>query len=206
MMTRPRSGFTLLELLVTVSLMALIAAACVGALEAGLRVWRRAATVGTSEQAVLLAFERIRKDVEGARRFSPLPFQGRLEELAFAAIGHVTVKDAEGPRELGRLGYYVDQRNHMLCRSFMPYRSMKRSRLQDRCQVVLEDVVGLRLSYFGSTETDDTPSWSARWESGEPPEAVKVTLLTGAASRAPTPHSFIVTLMTATMPKDNEDS
>ena len=124
-----RSGFTLLELLVTVSLMALIAATCVGALEAGLRVWRRAAIVGTNDQAVLLAFERIRKDVESARRFAPVPFDGRLEELTFAATGRVALKDTEGPRELGRLGYYVDQRNHLLCRSFMPYRSMKRSRL-----------------------------------------------------------------------------
>ena len=188
-------GFTLVELLVTVALMALVAGTCLAVLGGGMRVWRRATAYGTQEQSVLVAFDRMRRDLENARRFSPVPFEGRYDQPTFAQVERVD-SDSQNPYELGQLGYFLNERQHLLCRSFVPYRSMKRVKLKDHCQPILEGVAAARFSYFGTTEEGEA-GWSQRWHSKELPSAVRVSLTIGEDAQSTGGYSFIVALMNA---------
>jgi len=59
MMRRLHSeGFTLVELLITTSLMAFVAGTLIAVLGAGLRVWKRTTVYGTQQQNALIAYER----------------------------------------------------------------------------------------------------------------------------------------------------
>ena len=105
-------GFTLLELLVTTSLMALVGGATVASLGGGIRVWERTVKFGSRQQSVLLAFDRLRRDLQNVRRFHLVPFKGEYDAFQVAAV--------EGQDELGARGYFLDERRHLLCRSFVP--------------------------------------------------------------------------------------
>ena len=155
------TAFTLVELLVTVSLMALVGAGAVGALSGGVKVWERAMVFGTGQQEALVACEWLRRDVQNARRFAPIPFKGEYDAYGFAAVDHESV-DASGPRELGRLGFFYDQAHRRVCRSFVPYSLLHDRRLKDQCQSMLEGVTRMRFSFFGVEESGH-PEWSGDW-------------------------------------------
>lgn len=197
---RGSGAFTLVELLVTTSLMALVGGATVAALAGGLRVWEFTSRVGTSQPAALVAFDRMRRDVQNVRRFRPIPFTGSHEQCAFAAVERAS-PDAETPKELGRLGYFLDPRNHRLCRSFVPYRVMGRERLTDRCHAVLEEATRVRFSYFGSGDGSGHVGWSGSWEGHEPPLAVKCEVTVHERGREAITHTFLTTLVAASVLK-----
>jgi len=187
-------GFTLVELLVTTSLMALVGSATVGALAGGVRVWERARAFDAQEQAALIAGHRLRRDLHNVRRFSPVPFHGAYDRWTAAAVDASPVRD-EVVAELGQFGYFLDERAHRLCRSFIPYRLLRAQRMTDRCHSVLEGVRRVRFSYFGSDPASGTLGWTGRWEADEPPMALKAELTVEASGRQPMTHTFVIALV-----------
>ena len=188
-----RSGFTLVEVLITTSLMTLVAGVLMAALSGGFRVWQRALDYGTGEQASLIAFDSMRRDLENSRRFALVPFQGAYDQVEFASVG-VAVPGSGDPAEIGRLAYFLDGRHSLLCRSFAPYRAVRRVGPTDHCHVILEGVRRLRFEYFGEPEKEQEPGWSQHWDAAEPPLAVKVSADVQEQGKRTATRSFIVYL------------
>lgn len=189
-------GFTLIELLITTSLMALVGGATVAALSGGMRVWERGMEFGVHRQASLIAFDQIRRDLHNARRFAPIPWQATYDQIAFSAAEPDPMR-LDAPPEPGRLGYFLDERRQVLCRSFVPYRRVRRERLTDRCHAILEGVTRLRFAYFGADAEGGEPAWRERWATPAMPTAIRVDIsLQGRASQAVT-RSLVVALMSA---------
>ena len=184
-------GFTLVEILVTASLMAVVGAATVAALSGGIRVWERAVQFGVSRQASVMVCGRFRQDLQNLRQFAPIPFTGTYEEVAFATVGQ-DVADRTRPPELGTLSYVLDERAHSLCRAFVPYRQLRRVRLKERCQDILDGLTRLRFAYFGVSEEGGDAGWTDRWESVEPPLAVKVEIAMAARDGQPPVQQSVV--------------
>ena len=187
------AGLTLVELLITTSLMVLVGGAIVAVLSGGLKVWQRARTYGTHEQAALIACAGLRRDLSNARRFSLTPFKGRYDAVEFPAAGRESA-DPDAPQEIGRMGYFLDDQRHLLCRSFAPYRLTERVRLRDRCQVVLEGVQRVRFEYFGAQAQTGLSDWSGGWEVKELPVAIKASVVMKESGQSPTSHTFVVYL------------
>ena len=185
-------GFALVELLVATSLMALTGGATIAAISGGLRVWERATELGTRRQSVLIAFDRLRRDLQNVRRFKLIPFTGRYDRYTFATAEQ-SGSDDEAPIELGLLGVFLDERWHRLCRSFTPYRLMREEEIDRRCQTVLEDVVRVRFKYFGMQE-DGNLGWSDQWEANEAPMAMQSEILTTRDRRTNSSQTLVVYL------------
>ena len=98
-----------------------------------------------------------------------------------------------GPRELGRLGYFLDTRHHLLCRAFVPYRLGRRVRPTDRCHPALEDVQRVRFDYLGANKEGDL-RWFEHWDDPEPPVAIKASVEVKAEGRSSATHTFVVYL------------
>ena len=200
-MTRP-AGFTLVELLVTTSLMALVGGVTVGGLSGGFRVWERAGQFEAKHQAaVLVAAEQFRRDVRNVRRFAPVGFAGAYDQYAFPAVEDAEPGD-ERPAELGRRGYFLDERHHRLCRAFTPYPQVEHERLRDRCQTVMEDVTRVRFSYFGKDPDSGAVQWLERWDAPRPPLAVQAELTMQTAGGAPVSRPIFVTIPGASLDDD----
>ena len=188
-----RAGFTVIELLVSVSLMALIGAALVSALSGGMKVWQRAKTFGTHRQAALIAFSQLRTDLLNAQRFALVPFKGAYEDVAYATIEEDAATD--GLPVIGARGYFYDAARQRLCRAFVPYRRLRTQRLTGGCQAALEGVTRVRFSYFGADEAGRALGWHERWDSADLPMAVKVELTVQPERQAePSTHAFVVFL------------
>ncbi len=182
-------------MLITLSLMALLAGGVVAAIAGGFRVWRRASAYRVNEQASLVAFEWFRRDLHNAAPFALLPFSGTYDEMTFAVVGH-DPQMPDSPDELGRQGYYLDEFHDVLCRSFAPYRLAREVRLKDRCEVVLEHVQRLRFDYFGAEQGQETAeaSWSQGWDAKVPPTAVTVSVTIQDGKQPASAHSTVVFL------------
>ncbi|MBI4323251.1 MAG: hypothetical protein HY596_03135 [Candidatus Omnitrophica bacterium] len=183
---------TLVELLVTLVLFALIAATLAATFAGGLQVWERFQTSGTREPWLQVAFDQFRRDLHGARRFQPIPFQGAYDALSFPALVS-TAAETGDYQELGRVGYFWDGARRRLCRSHDPYRRLAHAGLKDTCEAVISDITRLHLSYYAWDPAEETYDWSSSWSAAEPPLAVKLELsYNEPSSRRPVTQSLIV--------------
>jgi prepilin-type N-terminal cleavage/methylation domain-containing protein len=192
-MMKSSAGFTLVELLVTTSLMALVGGAAVSALAGGVKVWQRAVELGTHEEAALMAFRWMERDLHHLRPFALVPFAGAHDRCSFASVDRED-RDAESQEEIGRVGYFLQGRSHLLCRSFVPYRLMRGTRLTERCQPVLEGVTHVRFRYLGAPSGPGAGGWVGRWDADEPPLAVRIELSVQAGKREESHHAAVVSL------------
>ena len=197
-------GFTLLELLVTTSLMALVGGATVAALSGGIRVWERTVDFGTHQQAALIAFDRMRHDFQNVRHFTPVTFAGVYDQVAFPGVDRANPL-SEGPAEIGRVGYFLDEPRHLLCRSFTPYRRMRQERVTDQCHPALEGVTWVRFSYVGTDAQGGSTGWSESWRSALPPMAIKAEVAVAGSGQQATTHSSVVYLSSVTSDDDDDD-
>ena len=170
-----RRGLTLVELLVTLMLFALIAATLTATFAGGFKVWARFQTGGAREPWLQVAFEQFRRDLHDARRFQPISFQGAYDMVSFPALVS-TATDTGDFQELGRVGYFWDGARRRLCRSHAPYRRLSHTSLKETCETVISDLNRLRLSYCTWDATEGAYRWSSSWSAKEPPLAVKLEL------------------------------
>ena len=194
-------GFTLIEMLVSLSLLSAVSATAVAVLSSGVRVWQRAGGGAWQTQHVQLAWEEFQRDVRQARHFSLLPVAGRSDSVAFASLVDVDTLDDQRRlithTELGRIGYYADLTHRMLCRSSVPFREADRRRLRDACSPVLMNVRRIRLRYYGTDPDRGGTDWFESWESPQLPLAIRLDVQQEDAAGRRTTHSLTVRLPTA---------
>ena len=171
-----RSGFSLLELLVTCCLVALVGLTAAATLSGGLRVWERAQDQGVFDQQVWLALEEIRRDLHNAQPFHPIPFKGEYDVLSFPGFVEQLQEDGSTLREVGRIGFFLDENRHLLCRSKQPYRLLHNRSLRETGTPVAMGVERLRFHYYGPDLTTGGYSWVGSWSGEDPPLAVKIEL------------------------------
>jgi type II secretory pathway component PulJ len=198
-----RLGFTLPEVLITTALLVMIIGAVLAAVSGGYRVWGRTAEYGVNEQASLVAFEQMRRDLHNAAPFRLIPFAGARHELTFAVVSREPGA-AQAPREIGRHGYYLDEQRDLLCRSFAPYRLSREVRLKDRCEVVLEHVQRFDVEYFGAPSQTAEAAWSEDWEADTLPAAVKVSVVLRAEAQPASSHAMVMFLPALRVGRDDE--
>ena len=188
-----RRGFTLVEMLITTSLMSLVAGAIVAAVTTGFRVWHRTTAAGVGVQRALIAYDQFNKDLRSYRRFSMVPFEGAYDAFTMPAVRQAP-QDPAMPPELGGLTYYLDGRTHRLCRAFVPYRRSRRARPRDRCDAVLDHVSRFKFEYFGADGKGGGADWSSSWESAAPPLAVKASVTLQEPGYPPVSRSWLTSL------------
>ena len=171
-------GFTLLELLVAIMLLGLLMAALFGGLRLGARVWETAdarldasVTIQIVQDFVgqrlaeTLPLEAVPPEVAEADVFAPL-FLGTTEAVRFAGLL---------PENLGA-GFYLmelalaesghaDGGGNLVLRwrPFEPY-DQTAEEVEPEERVLLENIEGLELSYFGTNDPEQPPAWRQAWE------------------------------------------
>ncbi len=195
----PAIGLTLVELLVTLSLLTLVAGAAVAIFSGGIQVWQRIENRGPSAQWLQVTFAQVQRDLHNARRFKPIRLEGRYDALSFAALVPApppegTAEPVQIDEELGRVGYYFDWGRRMLCRSQTPYRLIRKIRLRDACSPVLSDIERVQFSYYGFDAKTKNGGWHSEWTADELPLAVKLEVSARDAAKRPTSQSLVIRL------------
>jgi len=110
------NAFTLLELLITSSIVAIIALAIFSTFSMGIRAYKRVHYFGLAQADVLLSFEKLEKDLHNTLNFSGIDFIGENRKVSFAGLIGPQANSA-----LGRLTYYLDTKNLSLVKEERAY-------------------------------------------------------------------------------------
>jgi general secretion pathway protein J len=161
------AGFTLLELLVAITLLSLLSLALLGGLRFGARVWERSDQHNLKGSELRLAEAELRKHIERAWPFfdtsNPLTphasFEGRADRLAFLT----SVPDTPPYRGYMRIQFALEQQSG----TFQLIQHMEPELSEDaaaRRRVLAEGLTALRFSYFGKEARNKPSSWHDEWE------------------------------------------
>jgi general secretion pathway protein J len=184
MKRRAPDGFTLLELLVALSLLSMMVAALVGGLRLGARAWESGRVSASLDEADI-AMRALASQIEHAfpvsvRRVNGPPvmaFDGRAESCRFVAL-------SEGGAQWGGLitmeiGSDGEGRRTTLNAWTRVFREEDFGSGRDamRATALVDNLSYLRLSYFGTTDPSQRPQWRDEWgEVGVLPRLISVRI------------------------------
>ena len=166
----------MVELLVVLSILAMVAGVLIATVSGGTQVWKRIHCLGGQNENLLVAFEDIRKHLQNYRSFSPIAFEGKFDELNFPTLVTSTSKEGLERLEPGIIKYYVNESKGYLCKSEFSYRDAGAYRYKESCSIVAEDIERLRFQYYAFNPDEKSFSWVNSWESDAPPLLVKMEL------------------------------
>lgn len=182
---RSSQGFTLLELLIGMTLVGFILSLLFAGLNLGTRSWEAGEQrmVTSSQQAVVVDF--IRRAIE-----QTYPLRWRVEEeelLAFAGeaeslrfVGTVAMHDGASGNHLialdladGETGRDLVMRWQLPDPGAPGFESIE----QAESKVLIKAVKGMALAYFGAQSETEDPAWHDQWlDQKTPPELIRLQL------------------------------
>jgi general secretion pathway protein J len=166
----PRLGFTLLEMLLAITLLSLIVSAILGGLHLGRRAWeagRTYETVSEIEESARAIHGQLASAIAiripRANNEQVVAFHGLPDSCRFLAL-------SEGEAQWGGLilteiglSQAADDELSLWSSVFRPTEGFELPRESLRRVSLLRDAVYFRLSYFGQLENGRPPVWTDRW-------------------------------------------
>jgi general secretion pathway protein J len=178
----PGAGFTLLELLIALTLMSLLTVVILGALGTGARVWEHASVEQQVVEETVVARKFLRRWLEQAYplvdRSEPLrpivAFQGTKERLDLVA-------PVPGGIMPGGLAYYsiVVQRNGARSDLLVTMRHERADEnvVAHSASVLIEDISDMSVAYFGVQRSTEPEQWHDVWtEATSLPALVRISI------------------------------
>lgn len=165
-----RAGFTLLEMLLTITLLSMIVGSIVGGLHLGRRAWetgRSYESVGEIEEASRAIADQLARAVSlMLTKNGNLPvvaFEGLPESCRFVALSEgeaqwgglilTEIAPADAPADEIAIWTHV----------YRPAEGFAPARAAMRKTSAMRDAAYFRLSYFGEIQNGRPPVWSDRW-------------------------------------------
>jgi prepilin-type N-terminal cleavage/methylation domain-containing protein len=131
-----RSGLTLIEMLMVISLIALVGMAVYGIFSSGINVMRLV-TRPVSEENLNIFFEKLARDLQNSFNYTGISFEGENDKFSFAA--KINAKpELGGERGIGRVTYFYDSGRDAI------------SRREEDLNLVFEESFSKPAAQFGS--------------------------------------------------------
>lgn len=182
---RPQQGFTLIELVIAMTLMSLILTILFGGLRLAGRSWDAGTARADKSNEMRLVETLVTRTV---RQLYPLVWQDASgSRLSFAGGPNAVMFTAPLPAHSGIAGIYLislelkrDGNHQELLMRRQIYRPDMRE-LSEKAEttVLLEDITRAGFSYFGSQGSQDAPQWTESWEGAMAvPQIIRLSLAT----------------------------
>jgi general secretion pathway protein J len=188
------AGFTLIEMLVALALLALAAVLMLEGLQSGQRLWAgeaartlRGESVEAAQTALRARIERLRPTTRFDADASYADIEGTDSRLIFIA----PPPKAERPASVRRYRLMLNERGDLVLGSAPPQVDVEAGAVYAD-QTLLRDVEGLDISYYGPDPKDGEPAWRSSWlHRAAPPELVRVRLTLQATDRRVWPELIV---------------
>ena len=176
-----RSGFTMVELLIALTIFATVAIALYTAFSLGVSVWRRTESGIDLHQDVRVKLERVAKDLRGAVVYSGIPFEGEQSRLVFASV--VMHSDPEAEKrypQICKIVYSVetDEESKSLLTRVV---AGKESGFDEESTLAKRnpffgnvEEFSIKYAYAGEEVTEH--DWRDSWEGEGMPRGIEITL------------------------------
>ena len=177
------SGFTLVELLVAATLLALLSAALFGGLRFGARAWESGGDRIERAGEVEAAQELLRRTLvetaaaEGASAGLQDDLLGAPDSLDFFA----PLPKHAGLGGIGRYRLALDEKGR-LALAWEPRRPERRfsDTFPAEPATVLDGVEGMTIAYYGAEQPGEAPAWRDHWSGRSLPLLIRIELAFGA--------------------------
>ena len=172
-------GFTLLELLITTSLIALMGLAIYSVFARGVMVWGRGGVINKVEQEVRFTLQSLAKELRNSFKFSGIEFSGTKSGISFPAYVN-TAGIAQDPKwEVGKVSYFYDSSKKSFFRRQASYIELfQPDSLQ--AKEIVSQINDLGINYYFFDAIGKTYNWKDSWTDKENfPLGVKIKLSVG---------------------------
>lgn len=197
-----RSGFTLLELLIAMSILAALIAMMAGSLSFGATVWEKSDGVAERTTRLMIAQRFLRRQVSEAlplvradeRRGRLIAFEGRATEVKFVtgALSHAAIG---GPY---LVHVHRDESGQLAVswRELAPDLENFDRGKDGETSALLDGVSDIEISYFGKSKSGRDREWHNTWEDrNELPLLVRINLGFGDKAEQTWPEFVAATLI-----------
>jgi len=170
------AGFTLVELLVVISLMALIGMSLYAMFASAMDMMRRVSRSEVAEDVAVL-LEKFDREISSQVTFRGIPFDGKETSLSFPSRIELD-KRALMNKGIGRVSYSFDESQRTFARSQENPNQIHKPEEEIKPTTALEGVTGVKFQYFVYLKASKVFEWVPVWNSleneGAIPSAVKV--------------------------------
>ena len=168
-------GFTMVELLITACLIAVLSAAVFSSLMRGMDVWKRVRSIDRTEDDIRLNLEKFSRELRSTFSFSPIVFTGAKDQVSFPT--YIRSRDGEGlPLEhLGKVTYLYRAEEKALFRRQEDYRDLfhpQRASFEKFIAPVEEAV----FTYYAFNPAQRKYEWKEKWNEPSRPAGVRLIL------------------------------
>jgi prepilin-type N-terminal cleavage/methylation domain-containing protein len=172
------AGFTLVELLIAVSIFSVVSIAIYATFNSGMTVWRRAKDTSGEERTFLLRTEKLSRELRQAFNSGDIPFSASKNKIQFPSIID---------SDICRIIYSFDQNKKILSRSgdkLTDILAADKKELEPKFSSYLSGIDELTFSYLIFDLSKNAYTWKEEWKEGILPIAVKVTITAKAKTYA----------------------
>ncbi len=190
-------GFTFVELLIAVSIFAIVALALYSTFFAGISVWKRSGEGGNITQAVRFIFDDMARDLRNSvyltgEEESVFTSTCTSEEITFFSVEPSSLGETMAQREFVKVSYTYDKDEKQVIRRRADKEVGFKVEEAEK-EILLNAVEEFTIEYCYDTGDDDDPyEWKDEWEDEERrlPKGVRITSELGGAGRGEEPVSF----------------
>lgn len=171
-----RSAMTLIELLVTMTILSVISTAIYASLNSGLKIWKRVNQQMTHEDLDIF-FDRFGHDLRNCARFTftGIQFTGTSERVEFSA----TINNPRWVGDVvGRVTYAYDRDAKTLTRTQQDYSQIYSGEESSKTQSI-PDLRAAKFHYYIYDKETKLYSWQEDFLEGDFPTAVRIELELG---------------------------
>ncbi len=171
-----RYGFTLIEILIVVSLFSLISIAIYSSVVSGLNVWNRIRTK-IIEEDIALFFDKISLDLHNSYFYSKIKPEGSRHSISFPCRVWVPADSKLGLpsghylRQLGKVEYFFDKEKHLLIKKIANYSQALKGDY-GFTKILLDNIVDVYFRYFYFRDNKEIETYTI--ENGSLPFRVKI--------------------------------
>ena len=143
-----RRGFSLVELLLVLSLAPIVFFAVYSNFSSGVKLWQRL-QVKTPEEDQVIFRLKTQRDFQNALRYVPVPFQGEDTNVAFMAC--IAATELGGDRAIGQVRYFYDDSHNTIVREVRDFSQLYRE-AQGQVTVMQANVGSFSLQYLAKSD------------------------------------------------------
>ena len=169
-----RRGFSMVELLLVLSLAPIVFFAVYSNFSAGVKMWQRL-QISTPEEDQAIFRLKTQRDFQNALHYESLPFQGDDSEAVFMAC--IALPGPGGDRAIGQVHYFYDDSHKTIVREICDFSQLYRD-AQGQVTVMQSNVGSFSMLYLSKDPLSAEPDWKDSFKPGKPgelPLAVRIT-------------------------------
>ena len=167
-------AFTLIEMLVVVSMVFFVSLAVYATLSAGLRIWKRI-NVNTPGENISIFFEKFTSDLKNTVKFSSLSFSGAEDSFEFVSL---VESHRIGNKTIGKIVYSFNNSSRSLKRYEKDIAHIFREEPGIEHNA-LSDIRAVRFYYYHYDKENDYYTWEDEWGLESIPLAIRLELTMG---------------------------